>query len=94
MVRDAEVNMGPEGFAYGLGVAIRHSARGREWSHNGVYPGYRSAMIYFTDCRIAVAFQMNSDRLTSDELRAMGIALTDVVLKPYRQHRGAQCVSR
>ncbi len=94
MVRDAELHMGPEGSAYGLGVAIRHSARGREWSHNGVYPGYRSAMLYFPDCHIAVAFQMNSDRLTSDELRAMSIALTDVVLKPYRNHRGAQCVSR
>jgi len=94
MVRDAELNMGPEGSAYGLGVAIRHSARGREWSHNGVYPGYRSAMLYLPDCHIAVAFQMNNDRLTSDELRAMGIALTDVVLTPYRDHRGAQCVSR
>jgi D-alanyl-D-alanine carboxypeptidase len=94
MVRDAELNMGPEGSAYGLGVAIRHSARGREWSHNGVYPGYRSSMIFFPDCRIAVAFQMNSDRVAGDELRAMGIALTDVVLKPYRNHRGAQCVSR
>jgi hypothetical protein len=51
-------------------------------------------MIYLPDCHIAVAFQMNNDRLTSDELRAMGIALTDVVLKFYHHHRGDPCVSR
>jgi D-alanyl-D-alanine carboxypeptidase len=88
MMSEAKRSLEPEGYAYGLGVEFRWSARGREWGHNGIYPGYRSSMIYFPDCRIAVTFQMNRDRLGGTELRAVGIALTDVVLKQYRGEAG------
>jgi D-alanyl-D-alanine carboxypeptidase len=93
MVDASSLNTAAEGYAYGFAVAVRKGEHGREWGHNGVYPGYRSYMRYFPDCRIAVAFQINTDRIGGEELRAMGAALTGVVLDKYQAATGS-CARR
>ena len=52
--------LGP-GRSYGLGVIVSETDEGILLGHDGFMPGYISAMGYFPEHRIAVAFQMNTD---------------------------------
>jgi len=81
MVSAPNVNTSPQGYTYGLGVVIRQTDSGPVWGHSGEYPGYRSNVSWFPDSRVAVAVQVNSDRIEAAEIGAMGRALGDVVLK-------------
>ncbi len=76
------VPTGPDGSsAYGLGVRIRDTEFGPSYGDSGWFPGYRSAMWYYPDHGVAVAFQTNTDvdvdldawlpELTSTLLRAV-----------------------
>ncbi len=48
---------------YGLGVFIDTSAAyGQFYGHSGYYPGYRSDLAYFPKLKIAVAFQINTEK--------------------------------
>jgi len=47
---------------YGLGVDIADSRWGAVYGHDGLFPGYVSAMSYFPKYRVAVAVQFNTDR--------------------------------
>lgn len=48
---------------YGLGVFIDTSAAyGQFYGHSGYYPGYRSDLAYFPTLKIAVAFQINTEK--------------------------------
>ena len=46
---------------YGLGVSIRETEFGPAYGHGGWYPGYRTSMGYFSDHKIAIAIQVNTD---------------------------------
>ncbi|UCE58391.1 MAG: beta-lactamase family protein [Phycisphaerales bacterium] len=46
---------------YGLGVMIRSSRRGPVCGHAGWMPGYVSLMAYYSDHRIALAVQVNTE---------------------------------
>ena len=45
---------------YGLGVSVSSTLLGLRYGHGGFYPGYRAAMAYFPEQKIAVAVLMNS----------------------------------
>ena len=47
---------------YGLGVEIGEGRWGKSYGHDGLFPGYVSAMAYFPQYRVAVAIQVNTDR--------------------------------
>ena len=47
---------------YGLGVEIGDGRWGKAYGHDGIFPGYVSAMQYFPQERTAVAIQINTDR--------------------------------
>jgi D-alanyl-D-alanine carboxypeptidase len=47
---------------YGLGVSVGLSPYGPVYGHSGYYPGYRSDLAYFPDLKIAVAFQINTEK--------------------------------
>jgi D-alanyl-D-alanine carboxypeptidase len=47
---------------YGLGVEIGEGRWGKVYGHDGLFPGYVSAMSYFPEHRVAVAIQFNTDR--------------------------------
>jgi D-alanyl-D-alanine carboxypeptidase len=49
------------GDKYGLGVQVRESEWGASYGHGGWFPGYLSEMEYFTEPRLAVAVQFNTD---------------------------------
>lgn len=88
MTTEQNLNRAPEGYAYGLGVVVRQSSHGLVWGHAGVYPGYRSNMSYFVDCQVALATQVNTDRLTGPQMAALSSALADTILNPLRCRRG------
>ncbi|MEE4360144.1 MAG: serine hydrolase domain-containing protein [Pseudomonadales bacterium] len=46
---------------YGLGIAIRASARGPVLGHRGWIPGYVSSLAYYPEHDVAIAFQTNTD---------------------------------
>src|SRR6185503_15330380 len=48
--------------SYGLGVDIGEGRWGKVYGHDGLFPGYISAMAYFPQHRVAVAIQFNTDR--------------------------------
>jgi D-alanyl-D-alanine carboxypeptidase len=50
-----------EGGRYGLGVDIGGGKWGTVYGHDGLFPGYVSAMEYFPRYRVAVAIQFNTD---------------------------------
>ena len=54
-------SLGP-GSRYGPACIIRDSALGEVRGHDGVMVGYQSAMGWFSEVDIAVAFQMNTDQ--------------------------------
>lgn len=58
-VQGVPAQLGPD-VRYGLGVIIWPSPRGPVWGHSGYFPGYITEMRYYTDAKIAVAFQVNS----------------------------------
>lgn len=47
---------------YGMGVEIGEGRWGKIYGHDGLFPGYLSAMSYFPQYRVAVAIQFNTDR--------------------------------
>jgi hypothetical protein len=47
---------------YGLGVEIGEGRWGKVLGHDGLFPGYASAMQYFPQFKMAVAIQFNTDR--------------------------------
>jgi len=47
---------------YGLGVEIGEGHWGKVLGHDGLFPGYASAMQYFPQNKVAVAIQFNTDR--------------------------------
>lgn len=47
---------------YGLGVEIGEGRWGKALGHDGLFPGYVSAMQYFPQYKVAVAVQFNTDR--------------------------------
>jgi D-alanyl-D-alanine carboxypeptidase len=47
---------------YGLGVEIGEGRWGKALGHDGLFPGYVSAMQYFPEYKVAVAIQINTDR--------------------------------
>jgi D-alanyl-D-alanine carboxypeptidase len=47
---------------YGLGVEIGEGRWGKALGHDGLFPGYVSAMQYFPQHKVAVAIQINTDR--------------------------------
>jgi D-alanyl-D-alanine carboxypeptidase len=51
----------PDARRYGLGLYRYETPLGPAWGHGGYFPGYRSAMIYFPETKIAVAAQTNRD---------------------------------
>jgi D-alanyl-D-alanine carboxypeptidase len=51
-----------EGDLYGLGVEIGEGRWGKSYGHDGLFPGYVTAMQYFPQKRMAVAIQINTDR--------------------------------
>lgn len=86
MVAPQNASAGRDGYRYGLGVVMRQGEHGRVWGHSGVYPGYRSNMAYYPDCRIAVAVQVNTDRMQGEAMAALGGALARIVLEQYGCH--------
>ncbi len=61
---------------YGLGVMIRQREAGRVLGHDGVMPGYASAMVYVPKTKMAGALQINIDNG-----RAVRRPLADVLLE-------------
>lgn len=55
------INTGEVG-QYGLGVEIGEGRWGKALGHDGLFPGYVSAMQYFPQYKVAVAIQFNTDR--------------------------------
>lgn len=47
---------------YGLGVEIGDGRWGKTYGHDGLFPGYVSAMSYFPQYQVAVGIQVNTDR--------------------------------
>ena len=52
---------GGKGVKYGLGVQIRESPWGGSYGHGGWFPGYLSEVEYFSDHKVAIAVQFNTD---------------------------------
>jgi D-alanyl-D-alanine carboxypeptidase len=50
-----------DGRRYGLGVYVYQTPIGSAWGHGGYFPGYRSALMYFPESKIAVAAEANYD---------------------------------
>jgi D-alanyl-D-alanine carboxypeptidase len=80
MLGSANVHSRPEGFEYGLGVAIAQSPYGRQWRHLGGYPGYLTSMAYYPDHGVAVAVQTNTDAVGRLVIKETGEQLAAVVL--------------
>lgn len=59
MLDGVATDMGPE-IRYGLGVVIRPTAWGPSYCHGGIFPGYRSVIVYVPEKRISVALQLNT----------------------------------
>jgi D-alanyl-D-alanine carboxypeptidase len=56
------------GVEYGIGVGIhRTSPLGPCYGHGGWMPGYVSSLRYYPQHRIAIAFQINTDRGIADD---------------------------
>jgi len=59
------VEPSPElGGSYGLGVHVEQTRHGAALGHDGVMPGYTTAIRYFPDLRLAIAVQINTDART------------------------------
>lgn len=90
MTAKQSLNRAAEGYAYGFGVVVRQSTHGLVWGHAGVYPGYRSNMSYFVNCQVAIATQVNTDRIGAPQMAALALALADTILERLRcRHGGA-----
>lgn len=88
--RMAEGEAAPElgrGVAYGLGVILWNTPRGRAMGHEGFFPGYLSCMRYWPQFDVAVAVQVNTSDFARvpqplgqlcDEL--LELALTELAL--------------
>jgi len=77
-----------KGLNYGLGVGVAQSEAGPVYLHDGWIPGYRTAMMYFPNYKIAAAAQMNADPLKRFKVpfdncvgRIAGVALKDLLPK-------------
>ena len=54
---------------YGLGVAVyRGSPFGPVYGHGGWIPGYVSSLRYYVDHGVAIAFQINTDRVQTGDI--------------------------
>lgn len=59
MLDGVETDMGPD-VRYGLGVNLRPTPLGPSYSHGGIFPGYRSVIVYFPEQKLSVALQLNT----------------------------------
>ena len=62
MLQSVPAKTGP-GDRYGLGVQIRQTEFGETYGHGGWFPGYLSEMEYFPEQHVAIAVQINTDRV-------------------------------
>jgi D-alanyl-D-alanine carboxypeptidase len=94
MFHGVATDMGP-GIRYGLGVVLRTTALGPSYSHGGIFPGFRSVIVYLPDRRLSVALQLN----TSDPAAFpkpyfdMAIDVALAALGPSTGHRSGSAVS-
>lgn len=61
MLDTVPASMFGKGGSYGLGVIRRETEAGPSLGHDGVFPGYLSAMTWFPERRVAAALQVNRD---------------------------------
>lgn len=65
----------------GLGMMLRPSPNGPALSHDGHFPGYRTAIAYYPDHVMAVSLQMNEPaKMTALEVEALLDELSAIVL--------------
>jgi D-alanyl-D-alanine carboxypeptidase len=79
------VLIGREGVLYGCGVVIHtNDPFGVVYGHYGVIPGYTSSMRYLYNYKVAIAFQINTDKgvfdHTSNLLEDMEKRLAQVII--------------
>lgn len=69
---------------YGLGVYIRRGEDGLEYGHGGWFPGYRTSMAFYPESGLAVAVQVNADRVSGENVHGMRRALARLVRSDLR----------
>lgn len=86
LLKSVPVGGASSGVRYGAGVAIhQHTPLGLSYGHGGSIPGYVSSLRYYSDHRIAVAFQINSDVGLDDAVDQIERRLADVVVARKRK---------
>ena len=66
---------------YGLGIAIsRAGVRSPVYGHGGWIPGYSSSLRHYPGSGVTIAFQVNTDRISSDTLAEIEQCLASVVI--------------
>lgn len=67
---------------FGLGVALEDKGNfGMRVGHGGVIPGYTSSMRYYPKYKVAIAFQINTDKGVSDHSSSLVPEMEDRMMK-------------
>jgi len=69
------------GIHYGLGIAIKQSGPiSPVYGHGGWIPCYSSSLRHYPGSGITIAFQVNSDRLSHNNLSEIELCLARIVI--------------
>lgn len=81
MLESVPIGADSPGIRYGLGIAINQSGPiSPAYGHGGWIPGYSSSLRYFPGSGITIAFQVNSDRISHQNLSEIEWCLARIVL--------------
>lgn len=80
MLESVPVGADVPGIYYGLGIAINRSGPlSPVYGHGGWIPGYSSSLRHYAGNGITIAFQVNSDRISQQDLSGMELCLARIV---------------
>lgn len=90
MLESVPIGADTPGMHYGLGIAIRQSGPlSPVYGHGGWIPGYSSSLRHYAGSGITVAFQVNSDSLSHQDLSKIELCLARIVMS---EGRDTACV--
>ena len=89
LLKSVRVSRATPDVRYGLGIGIyRNGKFGLTYGHGGWIPGYCSSLRYYADHGVAVAFQINTDRIldcSKPVVEEMEIRLAEKVIKSLKK---------
>jgi D-alanyl-D-alanine carboxypeptidase len=81
MLESVPIGADTLGIHYGLGIAINQSGLiSPVYGHGGWIPGYSSSLRHYPGSGITIAFQVNSDRISHNDLSEIELCLAHIVI--------------